>query len=147
MYFFVLTLHILAATIWTGGHIVLSTVILPKILENEDIDGLLSFESSYEKIGLPAMLIQVVTGIWLTFNLLPEISMWFDFNNNQAQMILIKLALLLTTLGFALDARLRLIPNLSKSKLNSLKWHIIPVTVISVLFVFAGVSLRTGYSF
>ncbi len=28
----VLTFHVLAATIWTGGHIVLATVVLPRVL-------------------------------------------------------------------------------------------------------------------
>ena len=51
MYGLLLTLHILAATIWTGGHIVLSVVVLPRVLRERSPQRLLDFESVYEKIG------------------------------------------------------------------------------------------------
>ena len=44
----------------------------------------------------------------------------------------------------ALHARLRLIPDLSAARLPALARHIAGVTVLAVLFVVAGVSLRTG---
>ena len=48
MYGLALLLHILAATIWTGGHIVLSVVVLPKVLRERSPARLLEFESVYE---------------------------------------------------------------------------------------------------
>ena len=33
MFGLLLSLHILAATIWTGGHIVLNVVVLPRVLK------------------------------------------------------------------------------------------------------------------
>lgn len=60
-------------------------------------------------------------------------------------MVGVKLLLLATTVVFALDARLRLIPRLSEQNLMALAWHIVPVTVVSVLFVVVGVSFRTGW--
>ena len=70
MYGLLLLLHILAATIWTGGHIVLSTVVLPRALRERSPESLLRFERGYEKIGIPALLIQVGTGIALANQLL-----------------------------------------------------------------------------
>ena len=55
-----------------------------------------------------------------------------------------KLGLLMLTIVFAVDARLRLIPNLTDDKLKSLAFHIVPVTIIAILFVIVGVSVRTG---
>jgi hypothetical protein len=55
------------------------------------------------------------------------------------------LALLAMTMAFVADARLRIIPNLSATKLASLAWDVVPVTAISVLFVVVGVSFRTGW--
>jgi len=46
---------------------------------------------------------------------------------------------------FAADARLRLIPNLSRENLTAIAWHIVPVTIVSILFVAAGVAFRTGW--
>ncbi|WDE06694.1 CopD family protein [Thalassomonas viridans] len=145
MYGLLLALHLIAATIWTGGHIVLSLVILPKVLKRRSAQLLLDFESAYEKIGMPALIIQVVTGLMLAYHLLPDVSLWFDMSVPVAHGIAAKLSLLALTVLFALDARFRVIPKLSEANLVDMAWHIIPVTVFSVLFVLAGVSFRAGW--
>ncbi len=145
MYGTALFLHILAATIWTGGHIVLSVVILPKVLKAKSAEQLLEFESVYEKIGMPALVIQVITGVWLAFNLVPDVSLWFDLSNPLSHGILGKLILLALTVCFALDARFRVIPSLRSETLVDMAWHIVPVTVFSIMFVALGVSFRTGW--
>jgi putative copper export protein len=144
MYKYTLLLHVLAATVWTGGHLVLAITILPRVLKEKSPSDLLRFESGYEKVGIPALIIQVVTGVWLAHNLMPDIGMWFSFDNPISRLISVKLSLLLLTAIFAVDARLRIIPNLTERNLMSLAYHIIPVTVFSVLFVIAGVGFRTG---
>ena len=145
MYNFILLLHVLAATIWTGGHIVLSFVILPQVLRERAPEKLIQFESLYEKIGMPALIIQILTGLYMAYALLPDVSAWFDMSNPVAHVILAKLSLLALTIMFALDARLRVIPKLSQHNLVDMAWHIIPVTVFSILFVVVGVSVRTGW--
>lgn len=145
MYGLVLLLHVLGATVWTGGHLVLAVTILPRVLRERDPQDLLRFESAYERIGLPALAAQVVTGLWLAHRMVPEIGRWFSFEDPVARLVGIKLVLLATTVGFALDARLRIIPRLSAHNLRSLAWHVFPVTLVSVLFVVVGVSFRTGW--
>jgi len=140
-----LLLHILAATIWTGGHLVLSLVVLPRVLKHRSPSELLQFESGYELIGIPALLIQVATGLWLAYNLVPDVSRWFSFTDGVSRLIGFKLTLLATTIALAADARLRIVPNLSADNLVALAWHVVPVTVIAVLFVVVGVSFRTGW--
>jgi len=145
VYGILLLLHILAATIWTGGHIVLSVVILPGVLKEGSPEKLLQFESLYEKIGMPALIIQVITGLMLAHRMLPDVGRWFDMSNPIAHIITAKLGLLALTLAFAIDARFRVIPKLSKETLRVMAWHIIPVTLFSILFVVVGVSVRTGW--
>ncbi len=145
MHGLLLLLHILAATIWTGGHLVLTFVVLPRVLRNKSPSELLQFESRYERIGIPALLIQVATGLWLAYQLVPDVGQWFSLDNAVAHPVTIKLALLAMTMALAADARLRIIPNLSATNLASLAWHVVPVTAISVLFVVVGVSFRTGW--
>ena len=53
MYGILILLHMLAATIWTGGHIILSVVVLPKVLKEQSPQALLDFESVYEKSVCP----------------------------------------------------------------------------------------------
>ncbi len=138
-------LHILGATVWTGGHLVLATAVLPRVLKERSPDELLRFESRYERIGIPALLIQVATGLWLAYQLVPDIGQWFNLDNPVARPIAAKILLLAITILFAVDARLRLIPKLSQENLTAMAWHIVPVTVVSVLFVVAGVAFRTGW--
>lgn len=145
MYGLLLFLHILAATIWTGGHIVLSVVVLPRVLKNRSPEMLLNFESVYEKIGMPALIIQVLTGLILAHRMIPDFTEWFNVSNSVSHAIMAKLGLLTLTVCFAVHARFRVIPNLSPSTLKVMAWHIIPVTIFSVLFVFVGVSFRTGW--
>ena len=145
MYGIFLFLHILAATVWTGGHLMLATIVLPRVLRERSPDELLRFESRYERIGIPALLIQVATGLWLAFRLVPDATQWFDLDNPVARPIAAKLVLLAVTIVFAADARLRLIPNLSRENLTAMAWHIVPVTIVSVLFVAVGVAFRTGW--
>ena len=145
MYGIILLLHILAATIWTGGHIVLSIVVLPKILKERSPEALLDFESVYEKIGMPALIVQVLTGVILAYRMVPDFNQWFDLANPISHAIMAKLGLLALTVGFALDARFRVIPTLSETTLTVMAWHIVPVTIFSILFVIVGVSFRTGW--
>lgn len=145
MYGILLLLHILSATIWTGGHIVLAVAVLPSALKEGSPEALLDFESAYEKVGMPALIIQVVTGIILAYIAVPDVAQWFNVSNPVAHPIIAKLVLLALTVAFALDARFRVIPSLSPETLKVMAWHIIPVTVFSVLFVVVGVSFRTGW--
>jgi putative copper export protein len=144
MYQLMLILHVLGATIWTGGHLVLAITILPQALRRRDAELIRGFESRYERIGIPALLVQVVTGIWLAYRMLPDPGAWFGFESSAASHISVKLLLLLLTVVFAIDARVRIIPRLSAETLPSLAWHIIPVTIFSVLFVVVGVGVGTG---
>ena len=74
----------------------------------------------------------------------PEGHGLLQWDNPIARLALIKFGLLAFMVGLAIDARLRLIPNLSPHNLKSLAWHIIPVTVISVLLVYVGLRFRFG---
>ncbi|ODC03896.1 copper resistance protein CopD [Terasakiispira papahanaumokuakeensis] len=147
MYGLLLTLHLLAASIWTGGHIILSLIILPRVLKERSPERLLAFESAYEKIGMPALVVQIVTGLTLAYQMLPHIPSWFDMSIPIAHGIVAKLILLGLTVVFALDARLRVVPKLSPANLNDMAFHIIAVTIFSILFVIVGVSFRAGWWF
>jgi len=145
MYHIALLLHILAATVWTGGHLVLAITILPKALQSKDIEFIKTFEQCYEKIGIPALLVQITSGLYLAYQLLPDINLWFDWSHPVAKIISLKLGLLCLTFLLAVDARLRVIPKLSGDTIRDLAFHIVPVTVVSVLFVFVGASLKAGW--
>ena len=138
---YIILLHVLAATVWVGGHLVLAIGVLPSVLKNKDIELLMSFESRYEKVGMPALLISIITGFYMALTYLP-LSEWFDFDNHLSKHISIKIILLLTSLTIALHARFKIIPNLSESNLKLMAGHIIAITIIAVFFVVTGLSFR-----
>jgi putative copper export protein len=144
MYQIVLTLHVIAATVWTGGHIVLALGILPGALIDQDVERIVRFESVYERIGMPALFIQIMSGLWLAHNIIPQTSGWFSLDNPFSQLLVFKFSLLAMTALLAVDARFRLIPNLTVDNLTDLAWHIVPVTVLSILFVIVGIGFRFG---
>ena len=136
----IILLHILAATIWTGGHIILSIGFLPTALKNKDFEIITSFESRFERIGIPALLVLVVTGVYMTTVYAPE---FFRLNryDHYTRHIMIKFGLLIITMVLAVHARFFLTP---KKKLKLLAIHIITVTITSILFVLVGFSVRIG---
>ncbi|HKQ64856.1 MAG TPA: CopD family protein [Methylomirabilota bacterium] len=141
-----LTLHILGACVWTGGHLVLATTVLPRALALRDSRILRAFEEPFERIGIPALIVQVLTGVWLASQFAP-ISRWLAFGNALETRIGVKLILLGVTVALALHARLRLIPRLDGSNLRMLAAHIVVVTALAVALVVVGASFQTGSLF
>ena len=142
-YYIVLSLHILGATVWAGGHLVLAVTILPNALRQHRATTVSEFEQRFERIGLPALAVQIVTGLWLAEHLLGSPANWFD-GNSVARTVQVKLGLLVITVGLAIHARFSVIPRLSDATLPTLAWHIRIVTLAAVLFVLAGASIRFG---
>ena len=139
----ILLLHILGATVWTGGHLVLALSVLPKALLTKDVQAIRAYENAFEHVGLPALAIQIATGLWLALHAAPMLS-WVDMSDPLGRTIGLKLLLLAGTVLLAAHARLFVIPRLDTARLPLLAWHIAGVTLISVLFVLAGVAIRFG---
>ncbi len=138
-----LILHTLGACIWVGGHLILAITILPKALKLKDPEIISTFESMFERIGIPSLIIQVVTGLRLAMIFMP-MGDWFDFSNSISTLISIKIILLLLTVVLAIHARFFIIPNLDADKLPMLGWHIAGVTIIAVLMLLTGLNFRMG---
>jgi putative copper export protein len=143
IYYLLLLLHILGATIWTGGHLVLATTVLPRALRAKQAAILSDFEQGYERVGMPALGVQIVTGLVLAYRLLGTPSHWFDASP-LAHVVQFKLLCLAGTVALAIHAKTRVIPRLRDDNLPVLGWHIAGVTIFSVLFVVAGASARLG---
>ncbi len=141
-----IVLHVLGACIWAGGHLILCVTILPNAWRNRDIDAIQRFEEPYEKIGIPALVIQQITGVLMALNYLP-FSDWRGLDTVMSQHICLKFFLLFITIALALHARFFIIPKLKPENIGTLGIHIIGITVIAILFVITGVSVRFGILF
>jgi putative copper export protein len=136
--------HALAATVWTGGHLVLDLGVLPRALRAQSAAEIRAFEQSFEPLGLTALAIQVLTGLWMSWIYLPGFRGLFSPVVPIGMLVGVKLLLLAATAALALHARLRLIPNLADANLSGLAWHIRGITALAIAFVVVGALIRLG---
>lgn len=142
-YALLLVAHLLGATVWTGGHLVLALTVLPRAFKARSAAVVQDFEGGFERLGIPALVVQVVSGVWLAHLRLGSFSAWVE-DNPLAHVVQLKLVCLLLTAVLAVHARWKIIPKLTDERLGTLAWHIIPVTVLSVVFAVAGLAFRFG---
>ena len=136
--------HALAATVWTGGHLVLDLGVLPRALRAQSAAQVRAFEEVFEPLGLTALAIQVLTGLWMGWIYLPGFQGLFSPSNPIGMLVGVKLLLLAGTAALALHARLRLIPNLTDANLSGLAWYIRGITALAIAFVVVGALIRLG---
>ena len=107
-----LVLHLIAATIWVGGHLVLAIGYLPKALKYKDFNYIGNFEKTYEPIGMPSLAVLVITGILMAYDYNAGFSSWFSFASPIERVVSLKLAFFLTSICFAISAQTRVLPKL-----------------------------------
>ncbi|WP_444625995.1 copper resistance protein CopD [Flavobacterium columnare] len=139
-----LIIHLLAASVWVGGHLILLIRYLPKALKNKDVEIIKNFEKQYEPIGLPALLILVGTGVLMAYQYNVTLTSWFSFESNIERVISIKLCLLMLTLVLAIHARLFIIPKLTSKNIILMAVHILLITLIGVSMLIVGSFVRFG---
>ncbi|MCZ2486640.1 CopD family protein [Aquirufa antheringensis] len=141
LYHTLLLLHLVGACVWVGGHLLLSFQIVPKALFKKDILLIQQFEKTFEPIGIPSLIIQIITGVWMAIF---QYGIQFNWDNAIQRNIIIKLSLLVLSLVLALHARIFIIPNLSIEKRPLMVFHIRLITLVALLMVFFGLQFRFG---
>ena len=132
---FLVIVHALAATVWTGGHLLLDLGVLPVALREGSAERVRSFEASFEPLGLSALAIQVLSGLALGWIYLPGFQGLFNPASPIGMLVGVKLLLLAGTAILAIHARLRLIPQLTDDNLGALAWPIRAITALAIAFV------------
>jgi putative copper export protein len=141
-----LIIHLLSATIWVGGHLLLVFGHLPQALKDKNQNIILDYEKKYEPVGMTALVLLVVTGILMAYKYGVSIEYWFHFATPIEKVVSTKLLLLLLTVLFALSAQFRVLPKLKNNpdKLPEMTFHILSVTLIGVLMLIFGSFIRFG---
>lgn len=140
----ILIIHLLAASIWVGGHLFLILRILPATLQQKDISILSDFRLKFGKIGMPSLLILVVTGTLLAYDYNVPISDWFSFSNPIEKIVSIKLLLLFTSLSLVVHAQKVVFPKLTFNRMLPAIVEIIIVTLTGVIMLILGSLFRIG---
>jgi putative copper export protein len=144
MYKTAIAIHVLAATIWTGGHIVLFFAILLPALKTRDHTRISLFEVQFEKIGNSRAFAACHNRALYGIQTATGHGGLFSFTTAISRTVSLKIALLLLTVALAAHARFKTIPKLNEASLNSLAIHITLVTLTAMLFALTGVLHRFG---
>ena len=94
--------HALAATVRTGGHLVLDLGVLPRALRAQSAAQIRAFEEVFEPLGLTALAIQVLTGLWMGWIVLPGFRGLFSPATPIGMLVGVKLLLLAGTAALAI---------------------------------------------
>lgn len=140
----VLIIHLLAATIWVGGHLLLAICYLPTALKKKDPHIILNFEKKFETLGMSSLALLIITGIWMAYDFGVTIETWFHFSSGFEKVISIKLILLFCTFICAICAQFYVIPNLNQNNIKKMAVIIVSVTSIGVAMLILGSTLRYG---
>ena len=128
-------IHVLAATVWVGGHITVALGFLPEALRRRDPRLLMEFERVYGKrVGLPSLVIAAATGIAMAHSY----SGWFG----TAWPIGAKIILFAILIATIVTGRREL--HRGDTRIGRFAVHVWVITIISILFVVLGWHIRFG---
>src|SRR5690606_2343061 len=132
--------------IWVGGHLYIAIAILPRMRRKKTPEVLLQFEQSYEPLGLTALALLVVTGVWMALQFGIDRRQWFSFSTPIERLVSVKLLLLFTTVLFAISAQARVIPVLKSAggKRTEMAVHVVAVTLLGLAMLILGSFARYG---
>jgi putative copper export protein len=139
-----LIFHLLAATVWVGGHLFLTIRYLPEALKKKDASVLVNFKDKFEPVGLPSLLTLLITGIAMAYHYDVTVSHWFSFSGSIEKVVSAKLLLLFISVGMAINAQLFVFPKIKSDNLRPVAFQIIAITVIGVAMLVLGSMVRIG---
>lgn len=145
-YQLILILHLVGASIWFGGHLYLLVRLMPNFIHHNNVAGFLKFEKSYEPLGMAALLVQLVTGLYMMNDIVPA-HLWGEPMGFLTGLIHSKLTWLVLTLITALHARFRIVTKLQQgiytdSTLRVMGIHVALICLWGLALVVTGVLFR-----
>ena len=139
-----LIIHLLAATVWVGGRLILLLIYVPKAKKSNSLEGISFFRKNFESIGMSALILLLITGVLLAFDYDVSIDKWFQFKGGIERIVSIKLLLFISTLILAISATKFIFPKLKNEPKPILYGFIVLVTGIAVMMVVLGSLVRIG---
>ena len=140
----ILIIHLLAATVWVGGHLILLLIYVPKAKKSNSLAGISFFRKNFESIGMPALILLLITGVLLAYDYDVSIDKWFQFKGGIERIVSLKLLLFITTITLAISATKFIFPKLKNEPKPILYVFIFLVTSIAVALLVLGSLIRVG---
>lgn len=140
----ILIIHLLAATIWVGGHLILLLRYVPKAIKAKSLEELSVFRKNFEPVGMPSLFILIITGILMAYDYNITFEKWFLFENSIEKIVSMKLILLMITLTLAFITIKFVLPSMDKFSPFLLYFIIFSVTIIAVTMLILGSLVSIG---
>lgn len=144
MHHFLLILHILSASVWIGGHLILAIRYVPEAIKLKSNLPITNFRNKFEPLGMLALIILVITGVAMAYDYDVKIDTWFSFFSPIEKVISSKLILFVITVISAIFATISIFPKLNGKVTNLLVFFIYLVTIIALTMAVLGTFIRYG---
>jgi uncharacterized membrane protein len=144
LYTTMVILHLLGAAVWVGGHIVLLTMVLPAAIHEHRVEPLARFERGLGRLGLAALVVQLVTGLWLAHKWLGSWEALFESPTPRSHLILSKLVLLVLLVVVVGYRYHKLLPGLRPDRTGLYTMLTVLAAAFAVMLLMMGVGIRLG---
>ena len=144
LYKLLVILHLLGAAVLVGTNLVLMLSVIPKAKKAGDIGIIKGYLAGVGQMGVHALAVQLITGLWLATPQFNGISAAFQMKEVFATHVVAKLVIAIVVTVLIVVMRRRIAPKLSLETLGSFTAMAATITVLGILLVALGVGLRTG---
>lgn len=151
MYSILILFHVIGASVWFGGLMVLSFSILPKAKRAQDPGAIASYMRHFLRVGYPALMIQTLTGPMIATRLVRSMADWFAWQDSTQDHIGSKLIMLPIIVIVTVQMQRKVLPRLESGESAAIKsaakyGH--SLTFLAFLMLLMGISLHTyGFSY
>lgn len=137
-------LHILGASIWIGGLLIMALGVLPKAKKANNSLLLRDYEGSFHILGMIALTLQFLTGFRLAMIYAGGMKGLFDFSNHAAVLFIWKLVLILLTMGLFVVFKKKTLSALTDSNISSASAMVWILTIIALALMILGLGFSRG---
>lgn len=135
-------LHLIAASLWLGGTLLLALTTLPGLWRGAGPERLPGHLLATDRLNLGALAVLLASGYALAWHWLPDAAGWFQSDLRQADLIQLKWLLLIAAAALAGWARIYLLPTWTPSRRLALTVYLVGNLVIGLAMAWLGTRFR-----
>lgn len=144
LYKLLVILHILGAATLVGTNLVLLLSVIPKAKKAGDLNIIKGYLTGVGQMGVHALAIQLITGLWLASPMFKGISTAFQMKDVFMTHVGAKVVIMIVLTVLVIVMRRKIAPKLSMETLGGFTATVGLITVLGIFMVALGVGLRTG---
>lgn len=137
-------LHILGASIWIGGMLIMALGALPKAKKASDASLLKNYEGSFHILGMIAITIQFLTGFRLAMIYAGGMKGLFNFSNHAAVLFMWKLVIVLLSAGLFVVFKKKTLSNLDNNNISSASAIVWLIALLAIAQMVLGLGFSRG---